>query len=538
MSLDITATDLFCGAGGSSQAVENMGARLVMAANHWQLAVESHSANFPHANHDCANVSQIAPRRYPRTDILVASPECTNHSSAKTKKHNPNLFNPEGDPAEERSRATMWDVPRFAEYHRYKIVIVENVVEARKWEPFNAWLTAMHALGYEHKIVFMNSFVAHPTPQSRDRMYVVFWRKGNRAPEIDIRPLSWCAKCAEDVRAVQTWKNPSKPWGKYGVKNGQYYYACPTCRSVALPYVWPAAAAIDWTIPTPRIGDRKKRPLKPATIRRIKAGLARYGSEAVIQAAGHTYERPGYYRTWPTWEPLRAQTATAQHALVVETAYTHGLDANKTRSAVEPMRTQTGRQTAALLLTVRGTHDAAVNSSARPSTSPFGPVTTRTHEALIVALRNHANAQAADGAPLQTVAAAGMHHALLMRQYSGGAEMSRPVSEPTGTVTSIDHHALAVPFLTEYHGTGHSRPVTEPSGTVDTRDRRALVIPDINVDDCGFRMLTADEIGRAMAFPDSYIVKGSGKDRVRQYGNAVNPPAMELLVKPCIESLS
>jgi len=27
-----------------------------------------------------------------------------------------------------RSRATMWDVPRFAEHHRYRAVIVENVV--------------------------------------------------------------------------------------------------------------------------------------------------------------------------------------------------------------------------------------------------------------------------------------------------------------------------------------------------------------------------------------------------------------------------
>jgi DNA (cytosine-5)-methyltransferase 1 len=32
------------------------------------------------------------------------------------------------DAAAERSRATMWDVPRFAETHRYQAVVVENVV--------------------------------------------------------------------------------------------------------------------------------------------------------------------------------------------------------------------------------------------------------------------------------------------------------------------------------------------------------------------------------------------------------------------------
>jgi DNA (cytosine-5)-methyltransferase 1 len=37
------------------------------------------------------------------------------------------------DEAAERSRATMWDVVRFAEHHRYTSVIVENVVDAAKW---------------------------------------------------------------------------------------------------------------------------------------------------------------------------------------------------------------------------------------------------------------------------------------------------------------------------------------------------------------------------------------------------------------------
>jgi DNA (cytosine-5)-methyltransferase 1 len=82
------------------------------------------------------------------------------------------------DPGDERSRATMWDVCRFAEAHHYKIIIVENVVEARHWAPFPAWLHAMDLLGYSHQLVYLNSMFAHPTPQSRDRMYIVFWKKG------------------------------------------------------------------------------------------------------------------------------------------------------------------------------------------------------------------------------------------------------------------------------------------------------------------------------------------------------------------------
>jgi DNA (cytosine-5)-methyltransferase 1 len=103
------------------------------------------------------------------------------------------------DPAAERSRATMWDVCRFAEYHSYNAIIVENVVDARKWVMFDAWLTAMYALGYNHKCVYLNSMHCHPTPQSRDRMYIVFWKKGNKAPMLDYTPLAYCYKCESDT---------------------------------------------------------------------------------------------------------------------------------------------------------------------------------------------------------------------------------------------------------------------------------------------------------------------------------------------------
>jgi DNA (cytosine-5)-methyltransferase 1 len=468
MSLDLTVTDLFCGAGGSSIGAEKAGARLVMAANHWRLAIETHNSNFPNADHDCADVSQVDPRRYPHTDILIASPECTNHSQAKSNKHPVTLWNPKADAQEERSRATMWDVPRFAEYHRYEIVVVENVVEARRWEPFEAWLAAMHALGYEHRACYVNSFIAHPTPQSRDRMYIVFWRRGNKAPDLDIRAVAWCPTCETDVQAIQSWKDPTRAFGKY---RSQYVYRCPTCAAVALPYAWPAAAAIDWSLPAPRIGDRL-RPLAPATLRRIRAGLERYGPTAIVQAAGHTYERAGYYRTWPLWQPLGTQTTTIQHGLVIP-------------------------------------------------------------------LRRHGHVADANSEPVPTIAAAGTHHGLLVRNYSGGAEMSQPVASPLGTVTARDHHSLlSMPFLTDYHGNGSAASVTDPSGTVDTRDRRALVEPAWAVEDCGFRMLEPHEIGRAMAFADDYIVLGNKRDRVRQYGNAVTPPVMGEILRRCIASLS
>lgn len=551
MTLDITVTDLFCGAGGSSIGAERAGARLVMAANHWRLAIDTHNTNFPNANHDCADISQVNPRRYPRTDVLIASPECTNHSSAKTKRK-ATIWDPRAADEEERSRATMWDVVRFTEFHRYELVVVENVVEARNWIPFQSWLSAMHDFGYEHRQVYLNSMVAHPTPQSRDRMYVVFWRRGNPAPDLEFRPIAWCASCERDIEAVQSWKKPARPFGKY---RAQYVYRCPACAGVALPYAWPAAAAIDWSLSAPRIGDRE-RPLADATVRRIRAGLERYGPTAIVQAAGHTFERPGYYRTWPTWQPLGTQTTTVQHALVVDTAYAHASDIHKVRPTEHPLPTQTAQLTQALvvamrqgdvkrvtradadplatvvatapthalLTTLRGTSPAAVEASSRPATWPTGPQTTQPHDALVVPLRTHGQSLPADIAG----------HALLIRNYEGGAEMSKPVSAPTGTVTTRDHHSLLIP----YHGKGEAAPVADPHRTVDTRDRFGLVEPAIEIDDCGFRMLEPHEIGRAMAFEDEYVVLGNKRERVRQYGNAVTPPVMSMLLDRAIASLA
>jgi DNA (cytosine-5)-methyltransferase 1 len=572
LSQDITVTDLFCGAGGSSIGAERAGAVLKMAANHWRLAIDTHNTNFPNADHDCADVSQVNPRRYPRTDILIASPECTNHSSAKTNKIRATIWDPKADEAEERSRATMWDVPRFAEFHRYELVVVENVVEARRWEPFEAWLGAMGALGYEHRALYLNSMVAHPTPQSRDRMYVVFWRRGNTAPDLEFRPIAWCVEHG-DVAAIQTWKQPTRPWGKY---RAQYVYRCPIDGLVALPYAWPAAAAIDWSLPAPRIGDRD-RPLADATLRRIRAGLDRYGPTAIVQAAGHTFERPGYYRTWPMWEPLGTQTTTVQHGLVVETAYTGRSDNERSRSTEEPLGTLTGQQSAALvvamrqgngkrvtravdplaavvatasthalLVPMRGTSDAAIASSARSVQAPTGPQTTQPHDALVVALRTHGTAEPADISPVPTIVAGNAGHALLMRNYTprgNPAQMTHPIDAPAGTITGSDHHSLlTTPFLTDYHGIGRpwqARGVDQPMGTIETVDRRALVEPaSVDVDDCGFRMLEPHEIGRAMAFADDYVVLGNKRERVRQYGNAVTPPVMSLILERAIASLA
>ena len=81
--------------------------------------------------------------------------------------------------------------------------------------------------------------------------------------------------------------------------------------------------------------------------------------------------------------------------------------------------------------------------------------------------------------------------------------------------------------------------VDEPAGTFVTKDRHALIQPaePPKVEDCFFRMLQPHEIGRGMAFDDKYIVLGNKRQQVKQYGNAVTPPVMTMILERCIESL-
>src|ERR1035437_8372459 len=111
---------------------------------------------------------------------------------------------------------------------------------------WDAWLHAMHNLGYFHKCVYLNSMHALPTPQSRDRMYVIFWKKGNKTPNLEITPEAHCEHCGKDILAIQSWKDSRKKSGKY---KQQYTYQCPICTNEVEPYHYPTFNLIDWSGP-------------------------------------------------------------------------------------------------------------------------------------------------------------------------------------------------------------------------------------------------------------------------------------------------
>lgn len=129
----------------------------------------------------------------------------------------------------------------------------------------------------------------------------------------------------------------------------------------------------------------------------------------------------------------------------------------------------------------------------------------------------------------------------------GSRETAYPVAGPIPTVSAQgNHHGLVGPpagerdtaMLLAYYSNGAASPVDRPVGTLTTRDRYGLVGGVPPVERCTFRMLSPEEIGDGMAFRRGYKVKGSKRQKVRGYGNAVTPPVAEVLVSALVETLS
>jgi DNA (cytosine-5)-methyltransferase 1 len=539
---DVTMSDYYCGAGGSSTGAVDTGVvRVAMAVNHWDLAIETHNTNHPDTDHDKADINKADPRRYPSTTIGWFSPECTNWSQAKGKKLPGgqlawDFFGDDlPDEAAERSRMGMWDVPRFTAHHLYEIVIVENVPRVVTGVHWNQWLQSMHEMGYRHEVLWLNSMhsqgLGSGAPQSRDRVYIVFWRSGNPRPDFErwVRPDAICPEHGL-IQSSQVMKPKGSPMKTY---KAQYTLRCPrqSCNTEVFPAVAGADTIIDWSRRGIRIGDRKKLgmdELAEKTMLRTFHGVKRHWAPSIIEAAGNTYDATSprhpqhldpdaYYRAWPVDEPLRTLHTTASKALIVNNV--SGSNESRSKRVQEPLPALVaGGNHAALLVPVEGRD----GKTARRADLPMRTQSTRNETALVVPLRNHGVAKSADQ-PIDTVAASGNHHALVIRQQNSRglmAGMATPVAEPLRTLTAAGNQSLL-----------DSEEL--PVAAVTLTDDEIWQL----VNDAEFRMLEPDEIKRGMSFSAEYVLLGNKREQVKMAGNAVTPNAARDIVAACVESL-
>jgi len=180
--------DLFCGAGGSSCGARAAGGTIVGGLDLWGRAGETFQRNY---DVKCwekelrkgSHVKPIAEKIGP-VDLLLASPECTNHSVAKGNA-----------PRSEESRETAFQVISFAKTMKPRWIVVENVVSMKRWHAYSKWLAEIESHGYRTRELKLNA-ADFGVPQSRRRLFVVADRKqepvapeknkGNQVPVTDI----------------------------------------------------------------------------------------------------------------------------------------------------------------------------------------------------------------------------------------------------------------------------------------------------------------------------------------------------------------
>jgi DNA (cytosine-5)-methyltransferase 1 len=451
-TLDITVSDFFAGAGGSSTGASQVkGVRVTQAANHWKTALDIHNANHQDTDHAHVDLHLERPSFFRRTTIGWFSPECTKWSQANGTNMpaiEEGLFeDPLSDDVKLRSRLLMFDVLKFVEYHRYRLVVVENVVDiatqkkyATAWQ---VWRQELRALGYTFRVVSLNSMHAQtfgpPAPQSRDRIYIVAWPDGETAPDLDriLRPRAYCPRCDLVAESVQSWKS-GRSVGRY---RQAYTYNCLTCNRPVEPGWLPAAVAIDWNLQGERIRDREK-PLADKTLERIAAGIARYWGPLAVPMEG----REGKGAT-PLDMPMRTQTTRQETALVVNQM--SGSDASRSRPSTEPLHTVVSSGNHASLVEQPFMTEYYGTGGARSVDEPLGTQATHQHHGLVMTNQHTNRARPTDESLPTLTTATGGGQAMVQTELPffaelrGGSSDARSVAEPQSTITAGgNHHAL------------------------------------------------------------------------------------------------
>lgn len=166
--MDVNAIDLFCGAGGSSYGARDAGITIKAGFDIWKPAIDTFSSNFPTSVPVLGDITELTTTdlevlktKFGRIDLILASPECTNHSKAKGNKER-----------SEKSKNTAFEVIKFASVFKPKWIIIENVVEMQSWSKHEEFLNKLWDLDYFVKEIRLNS-KNFAVPQSRERLFIL-----------------------------------------------------------------------------------------------------------------------------------------------------------------------------------------------------------------------------------------------------------------------------------------------------------------------------------------------------------------------------
>jgi DNA (cytosine-5)-methyltransferase 1 len=187
--MKIRTLDLFSGCGGSSHGARKAGATIVAAVDAWDLATQTYQQNFPEVTVVTKRLEDVRVRAFHDAigdvDLMLASPECTNHTCAKGSVKR-----------SEASRKTALEVLRFAEEFLPRWIVIENVIQMRKWRRYPGFLSRLATLGYQTQEQVLNAR-DFGVPQSRRRLFVLCDR--DSPPPAILRHANGSAKPAKNI---------------------------------------------------------------------------------------------------------------------------------------------------------------------------------------------------------------------------------------------------------------------------------------------------------------------------------------------------
>lgn len=424
--------DNFAGGGGTSTGLEQAFGRPVdHAINHDPEALAMHAANHPHTKHHCESVWDIDPIKITGNQpvgLVWLSPDCKHFSKAKG-----------GKPVEKKIRGLAWVALRWAAKCKPRAIVMENVEEIKTWGPlivdadgntrpdparkgktFESFIRQLKGHGYDVEYRELRA-CDYDTPTIRKRFFMVA-----RRDQIAIR---WPAPTHGAPDSI-------------GVRAGKL-----------IPHRT-AAECMDWSIPCPSIFTRKK-PLAPATMRRIAKGIMRYVIDAadpfIVGQGGPIYSG----KPVSVNQPFGTLTAENHRAVVVPSivSVTHQ-GGDRTESIAEPFRTITGAhrgEKALVSAMLAGVGGRAGQSRPRGADEPLSTITAKADSAVVTALL----VDAAHG----EVSPSGV------KRWGQG---HKDIEQPMGTVTASGNSALVTAFLTEHaNATGQrNMPADEPLRTI------------------------------------------------------------------------
>ncbi len=141
----------------------------------WDIATKTYAHNFSSVTVHTSKVEDVDPKLYKknRIDLLLTSPECTNHTHARGAR-------PRNKDSQNMSLAFL----NWIDVLKPKWVILENVPNLKNWDRYNELISGLTATGYDFKTVVLCSS-QFGVPQRRRRLFITAVR-GDEAPIIRI----------------------------------------------------------------------------------------------------------------------------------------------------------------------------------------------------------------------------------------------------------------------------------------------------------------------------------------------------------------